>query len=115
MTKMLLIHYWRNYQIVVKNIQKKESEIVEIINVEEPLIAVRVSQYPEDKKSEFLILAKFFLLIIVFMIGYFALDISSYPTFSCDDLPVFAEYERIVDVALEILHVYPPLYYICVF
>ena len=31
---------------------------MEIINVEEPLIAVRVSQYPEDKKSEFLILGR---------------------------------------------------------
>ena len=29
---------------------------MEVINVEEPIIAVRVSQYPDDKKSEFLIL-----------------------------------------------------------
>ena len=29
---------------------------MEIINVEEPIVAVRVSQYPEDKKNEFLIL-----------------------------------------------------------
>ena len=31
---------------------------MEIISVEEPIIAVRISQYPEDKKSEFLILGR---------------------------------------------------------
>lgn len=31
---------------------------MEIISVEEPIVAVRVSQYPEDKKSEFLILGR---------------------------------------------------------
>ena len=31
---------------------------MEVINVEEPIIAVRVSQYPDDKKSEFLILGR---------------------------------------------------------
>ena len=31
---------------------------MEVINVEEPIIAVRVSQYPTDKKSEFLILGR---------------------------------------------------------
>ena len=31
---------------------------MEITSVEEPIIAVRVSQYPEDKKSEFLILGR---------------------------------------------------------
>ena len=31
---------------------------MEVINVEEPIIAVRVSQYPDDKKSEFLIVGR---------------------------------------------------------
>lgn len=31
---------------------------MEIISVEEPIVAVRVSQYPDDKKSEFLILGR---------------------------------------------------------
>ena len=31
---------------------------MEVINVEEPVIAVRVSQYPEDKKNEFLCLGR---------------------------------------------------------
>lgn len=31
---------------------------MEVINVEEPIIAVRVSQYPTDKRNEFLILGK---------------------------------------------------------
>jgi len=31
---------------------------MEIVNVEDPIIAVRISQYPEDKKSEFLILGR---------------------------------------------------------
>ncbi|NLC48328.1 MAG: YihA family ribosome biogenesis GTP-binding protein [Tenericutes bacterium] len=31
---------------------------MEVINVEEPIIAVRISQYPEDKKNEFLILGR---------------------------------------------------------
>ena len=31
---------------------------IEIISVEEPIVAVRVSQYPDDKKSEFLILGR---------------------------------------------------------
>ena len=31
---------------------------MEVVNVEEPVIAVRVSQYPEDKKNEFLILGR---------------------------------------------------------
>lgn len=31
---------------------------MEVINVEEPIIAVRLSQYPEDKKDEFLILGR---------------------------------------------------------
>ncbi len=31
---------------------------MEIISVDEPIIAVRISQYPEDKKSEFLILGR---------------------------------------------------------
>lgn len=31
---------------------------MEIISVEEPIVAVRVSQYPEDKKNEFLILGR---------------------------------------------------------
>ncbi len=31
---------------------------MEITNVEEPIIAVRISQYPEDKKPEFLILGR---------------------------------------------------------
>ena len=31
---------------------------MEITSVEEPIIAVRISQYPEDKKSEFLILGR---------------------------------------------------------
>lgn len=31
---------------------------MEITNVEDPIVAVRVSQYPEDKKSEFLILGR---------------------------------------------------------
>ena len=31
---------------------------MEVINVEEPIVAVRISQYPEDKKSEFLILGR---------------------------------------------------------
>ena len=31
---------------------------MEVLNVEEPVIAVRVSQYPEDKKNEFLCLGR---------------------------------------------------------
>ena len=31
---------------------------MEVISVNEPIIAVRISQYPEDKKSEFLILGR---------------------------------------------------------
>ena len=31
---------------------------MEIVNVEEPICAVRISQYPEDKKNEFLILGR---------------------------------------------------------
>lgn len=31
---------------------------MEIVNVDDPIIAVRISQYPEDKKSEFLILGR---------------------------------------------------------
>ena len=31
---------------------------MEIISVEDPIVAVRISQYPEDKKSEFLILGR---------------------------------------------------------
>lgn len=31
---------------------------MEVISVEEPIVAVRISQYPEDKKSEFLILGR---------------------------------------------------------
>ena len=31
---------------------------MEVISVEEPIIAVRISQYPEDRKSEFLILGR---------------------------------------------------------
>jgi len=31
---------------------------MEVINVEEPIIAVRISQYPEDKKNEFLVLGR---------------------------------------------------------
>ena len=31
---------------------------MEVISVEDPIIAVRISQYPEDKKSEFLILGR---------------------------------------------------------
>ncbi len=31
---------------------------MEITNVDEPIIAVRISQYPEDKKPEFLILGR---------------------------------------------------------
>ena len=31
---------------------------MEVLNVEEPIIAVRVSQYPEDKKNEFLCLGR---------------------------------------------------------
>ena len=31
---------------------------MEIINVDDPIIAVRISQYPEDKKPEFLILGR---------------------------------------------------------
>ena len=31
---------------------------MEVINVEEPIIAVRISQYPEDKKNEFLIVGR---------------------------------------------------------
>jgi GTP-binding protein len=31
---------------------------MEVINVEEPIIAVRISQYPEDRKDEFLILGR---------------------------------------------------------
>lgn len=31
---------------------------MDIISVEEPIIAVRISQYPEDKKNEFLILGR---------------------------------------------------------
>ena len=31
---------------------------MEIISVEDPIIAVRISQYPEDKKGEFLILGR---------------------------------------------------------
>ena len=31
---------------------------MEITNVDEPIVAVRISQYPEDKKPEFLILGK---------------------------------------------------------
>lgn len=31
---------------------------MEIVSVEEPIIAVRISQYPEDKKNEFLILGR---------------------------------------------------------
>ena len=31
---------------------------MEVISVEEPIIAVRISQYPEDKKGEFLILGR---------------------------------------------------------
>ena len=32
--------------------------IMEVISVEEPIIAVRISQYPEDRKDEFLILGR---------------------------------------------------------
>ncbi len=31
---------------------------MEVVNVEEPICAVRISQYPEDKKNEFLILGR---------------------------------------------------------
>ncbi len=31
---------------------------MEVINVEEPIVAVRISQYPEDRKDEFLILGR---------------------------------------------------------
>ena len=31
---------------------------MEVISVEEPIVAVRISQYPEDKKNEFLILGR---------------------------------------------------------
>ena len=31
---------------------------MEVINVEDPIVAVRISQYPEDKKDEFLILGR---------------------------------------------------------
>ena len=31
---------------------------MEVISVDEPIVAVRISQYPEDKKSEFLILGR---------------------------------------------------------
>lgn len=31
---------------------------MEVVNVEEPVCAVRISQYPEDKKNEFLILGR---------------------------------------------------------
>ena len=31
---------------------------MEVVSVEEPIVAVRISQYPEDKKSEFLILGR---------------------------------------------------------
>ena len=31
---------------------------MEVISVEEPIVAVRISQYPEDKKGEFLILGR---------------------------------------------------------
>ena len=31
---------------------------MEVTSVEEPIIAVRLSQYPEDKKSELLILGR---------------------------------------------------------
>ena len=31
---------------------------MEVISVEEPIIAVRISQYPEDRKDEFLILGR---------------------------------------------------------
>ena len=34
----------------VKNIRMKVGIIMEVISVEEPIVAVRVSQYPEDKK-----------------------------------------------------------------
>ncbi len=37
---------------------KKVVKIMEVINVEEPVVAVRISQYPEDKKNEFLILGR---------------------------------------------------------
>ena len=31
---------------------------MEVVNVEEPICAVRISQYPDDKKNEFLILGR---------------------------------------------------------
>ena len=31
---------------------------MEVVSVEDPIVAVRISQYPEDKKSEFLILGR---------------------------------------------------------
>ena len=38
--------------MLVKNIMKVGKKM-EVINVEEPIIAVRVSQYPDDKKVNF--------------------------------------------------------------
>ena len=31
---------------------------MEVVNVEEPICAVSISQYPDDKKNEFLILGR---------------------------------------------------------
>ena len=42
----------------VNRIKKKVGIKMDIVSVEEPIIAVRISQYPEDKKNEFLILGR---------------------------------------------------------
>ena len=44
--------------MLAKNIKRVRRIEMEVISVEEPIVAVRISQYPEDKKSEFLILGR---------------------------------------------------------
>src|SRR5574344_1554540 len=41
-----------------KNILKKVVIQMEVTSVEDPITAVRISQYPDDKKNEFLILGR---------------------------------------------------------